>query len=146
MALPRKVEAPRFSVVTRSDIYSGFSPGSCPLRRRKFPRPSFFYDNPGTSIPSPIVPDPHFGVLSFGQRERPTLPPAGVVTNVSLLANMSRSGVIGVTARMPIQDFNTLFAKCPPGESVIRENRLYKVFELGSRRTSYDSRTYDARH
>jgi hypothetical protein len=33
-----------------------------------------------------------------------------------------------------------------PGDSVIRENQPYKVFQLGSRRTSYDSRNHDARN
>jgi peptidoglycan hydrolase-like protein with peptidoglycan-binding domain len=40
-----------------------------------------------------------------------TIPEGGGVTKVSFSANMSRSGVIAVTAQMPARDFNTLFAK-----------------------------------
>ncbi len=61
--------------------------------------------------------------------------------------DLSRSGVIAVTARKPDQDSNTLFAKRLPGDSVIRENQRYKVFQVvGSRRTSYDSRNHDVRN
>ena len=90
----------------------------------------------------------HLSVVSF-----PLLVyvPSDTLKNAHLLQmfrffDLSRSGVIAVTARKPDPDSNTLFAKRLPGDGVIRENQLYKVFQLGSRRTSYDGRNHDVRN
>ena len=58
-----------------------------------------------TLSPSPIL------VYLPSDTVAPRGVPAGVLQNVSVFANLSRSGVIRVTARMPIQEFHTLFAK-----------------------------------
>jgi hypothetical protein len=90
----------------------------------------------------------HLSVVSF-----PLLVyvPSDTLKNAHLsrmfrLFDLSRSRSDRVTARKPDQDSNPLFAKRLPGDSVIRENQPYKVFQLGSRRTSYDSRNHDVRN
>ena len=109
--------------------------------------------SPQTLSPTPIL------VYFPSDIVAPRAVPAGSVTNVSLFADRSRSGVIGVTAGMPIQDFNTLFAKESLTKTCAETLGLQMCFERarphpcqyemkqGSRRTFYDSRNNDvARH
>jgi len=50
------------------------------------------------------------------------------VLQMFLFANLSRAGVIAVTARKPGRDFNSVFAKLPLSEEAGRDFRPRQVF------------------